>query len=61
MTDNFAFLKSNRFWVLVLTGLIVAVEGSFTAESILKGLTVIFTGFIGIRTVDRIGDKLVAK
>lgn len=53
-----SFLKSNRFWALVVAGLSVAAEGGFTTEAFLKGLGVVLAGFVTVRTVDRLGEKV---
>jgi len=49
------FLKSRRFWGLV----IIAVAGVLRAEGILpdeivNGIIIIVSGFIGIRTLDKV-------
>ena len=56
---NAEFLTSNRFWALV----IVAVLGVLKAENILDGaivdpLIALALAFVGVRTVDRVADKL---
>jgi len=55
------FLQSNRFWVLVIGSLVVVAEGNFTEVAWLMGLKTLVTGFIGIRTVDRLGEKVGGK
>lgn len=60
MESKFAFFSSTRFWALVIgaTSLYLQAKGWIgDAEMTLVGTLV--TGFIGIRTVDRIGDKRV--
>jgi len=49
------FLKSRRFWGLI----IIAVAGVLRAEGILpdeivNGIIIIVSGFIGIRTLDKV-------
>lgn len=56
---DFEFLKSNRFWALV----IVAILGVLKAEGILDSaivdpLTLLALSFVGIRTVDRTFDTI---
>jgi len=56
---NAEFLTSNRFWALVL----VAVLGVLKAEGVLEGaitdpLIALALAFVGVRTVDRFGEKL---
>lgn len=53
------FLKSNRFWALV----VVALLGVLKAEGILESsivdpLIALALGFVGVRTVDRFSEKL---
>jgi len=53
------FLKSRRFWGLV----IIAVAGVLRAEGILpdeivNGIIIIVSGFIGIRTLDKVTANL---
>jgi len=53
------FLKSRRFWGLV----IIAVAGVLRAEGILpdeivNGIIIIVSGFIGIRTLDKVAANL---
>ncbi len=56
MTSQFAFLKSQRFWALVIASLVIASDGGFTAEAWTKALLALVAGFISIRTVDRFGE-----
>ena len=58
MNETFAFLKSNRFWVLVAASFTITAEGNFTEASIYKALITFFTGFIAIRTLDRGAEYL---
>lgn len=58
MKKQFAFLLSNRFWALVIGALTVVAEKDFTEEAWLNGLQVLVVGFIGIRSSDRLGEKL---
>jgi hypothetical protein len=58
---DITFLKSNRFWALI----IIAILGVLKAENILDGAIIdiviaTILGFVGIRTVDRFGEKLSA-
>lgn len=56
--SKFAFLGSTRFWALIslasVTGL--AAIGIIPAE-LANPIVMALTGFIGIRTVDRFGEK----
>lgn len=58
MKKQLAFLLSNRFWALVIGALVVVAEKDFTEEAWLDGVLVLVTGFIGIRTTDRLGERL---
>jgi len=58
---DITFLKSNRFWALVIGCLTIVAEGNFTVDSWLKGLSALVLGFISIRTVDRFGEKIGGK
>lgn len=59
---NLDFVKSRRFWALVLIAVIgvLKTEGIVSGE-IADGLIIILSGFVGIRTIDRIADKVGAK
>lgn len=55
MISKLDFIKSRRFWGLV----VVAIIGVLNAEGVLGGeiteaLKIIIWGFIGIRTVDKV-------
>ena len=57
--EKFLFLKSTRFWALVL----IAIVGVLKAEAILaddfsNALITILTGFTVIRTVDRFSETI---
>jgi hypothetical protein len=58
---DLTFLGSNRFWILVLGCLVKFLEGGFTFESFAVAFGIFATGFIGIRTFDRFGEKVGAK
>lgn len=58
MSKKLAFLRSTRFWALVIGSLAVVSDKGFTEEAWLDGLLVLVTGFIGIRTTDRLGERL---
>lgn len=58
MNTQFEFLKSNRFWALVLGAAILYLQQKNligAAETTL--IETVLAGFIGIRTVDRFGEK----
>ena len=60
---NLDFLGSNRFWVLLLgSASAVLVDPAFPTQewyiSLGKFLGLVSGGFITIRTVDRLGDKM---
>lgn len=56
------FLKSNRFWALI----IVAIIGVLKAEGILESgiadpLIALALSFVGVRTLDRLGEQVSGK
>jgi len=57
--ENLNFLKSNRFWVMVFgaVALYLQMKG-FIGEAELTLIGTIVAGFIGIRTIDRFGEKI---
>jgi hypothetical protein len=59
MIGNWDFLKSRRFWALIL----IAIVGVLKSEGIIpdfiaQGLITILSGFIAIRTIDRFAESL---
>lgn len=53
------FLRSNRFWALVFGALVVyAKDRGVIGESEFILLSTIVAGFVTIRTVDRLGEKI---
>lgn len=61
MNDNWAFLKSHRFWALVLgsaSTVLVNSAGESWQISVGRFLGLLSAGFIAIRTVDRTADKV---
>lgn len=61
MNENFAFLKSTRFWALVLGSASTALVNSAGEDwrvTLGKFLGLLSAGFIAIRTVDRTADKV---
>ncbi len=64
MTDRFAFLFSNRFWVLLLgAASTVLIDPNFPLQewyiTLGKFLGIVSAGFITINTLDRTSDKKV--
>ena len=55
---DFTFLKSNRFWVMVVGCLAIAANGNFTVEACLKALVALSAGFVTVRTLDRATETL---
>ena len=58
MIGNWSFLKSRRFWALVLIAIIKVLD----SEGIIPGvwteaLVTVLVGFVSIRTIDRFGEK----
>ena len=59
---NLAFLKSNRFWLLVVGAVALYLQQKgFVGEAELALIVTISGGFISIRTVDRFGEQLNKK
>lgn len=62
MNDRFAFLKSTRFWkiviIAVLEGMLAlgVIDGQ-TSEVVTKLIEFVLGGSVVIRTVDRLGEK----
>lgn len=55
---DFSFLTSNRFWALFLGAIIVYLNSKgYIGQAETTLVATIAYGFIGIRTIDRIGDK----
>ena len=59
---DFSFLGSNRFWALVVGAIVVFLQSEMLINQNLAQLieTIAFA-FIGIRTIDRFGEKLETK
>ena len=56
---DLSFLKSNRFWALVIGAIAIYLEARGligNAELIL--IDTIAFAFIGVRTIDRLGEKM---
>lgn len=55
---DFQFLKSNRFWALVLVGVVMALKSwGLVDEGVAGALMTVLLGFVGVRTIDRVGEK----
>jgi len=62
MNSKLDFLTSRRFWFLVLVAIIGVLDTEgIIPDEIAKSLIVILGGFIGIRTIDRFGEKAGGK
>lgn len=56
---NFAFLKSERFWVMVAGAVVVYVETKGWIGAAERNLVLALSaGFVGVRTVDRFGEQV---
>lgn len=56
---DISFLKSNRFWALIgLTGFYFLHAQGLVDSEIYGAAFMFFGGFIGIRTVDRLSEKM---
>lgn len=57
--DNFLFLKSTRFWVMVIGAVAFYLETKgFIGEAEMKLIETLAVGFIGVRTIDRATEKI---
>ena len=55
------FLKSNRFWALVVLAVVMWFNSQgFIAEGLFDAFIVVLGGHIGLRTLDRATEKLGA-
>lgn len=53
------FLKSRRFWALVLVAIIGVLQNEgIISNEIAVGIITILGGFIGIRTIDRFSETI---
>lgn len=55
---DLSFIKSNRFWAIVIGAVVVYLKAKGwigTAETIL--IESIVVPFVGVRTIDRLGDR----
>lgn len=62
MSSQFDFLLSTRFWALLLgSASTILIDPAFPTQpwylSLGKFLALVAAGFIGIRTIDRFGEK----
>jgi len=57
--EKLDFLKSTRFWALVIGAVTLYLQSKgFIGESELTLIGTIVAGFIGVRTIDRFGEKI---
>lgn len=53
-----SFLKSNRFWAMLIgVGIWYCNQKGFIGALEMQAIESILAGFVGIRTVDRLGEK----
>lgn len=53
------FLTSNRFWALALLGGVLWLgHAGFITPELANSLSVLLGGFVGVRTIDRLGEKV---
>ncbi len=56
---DITFLRSNRFWALVIGAVAVYLKAKgWIGLDEMKLVATLVGGFIGVRTVDRVADKL---
>lgn len=59
MPNKLKFLTSTRFWAMLFAATIQYLQSeNIITPEFSTFLTTIFAGFIGVRTVDRFGEKL---
>ncbi len=57
---NIDFLKSNRFWAIVIGALSVYAQSKgWIGDPEMVAIATIMGGYVTVRTVDRVGDKKV--
>lgn len=55
----FEFLKADRFWIMVLGGIVAYLEAKGYAGEAERNLVVtLCTAFIAVRTADRFGENM---
>ena len=56
--NGFLFLKSVRFWKLVIVAVAQVLKNEgYIDDNIVNGLTLLLVGDVAIRTVDRFGEN----
>jgi len=61
MIGDWSFLKSRRFWALVLIGIVKALETVGVINSVIaSSLIIILGGFVAIGTIDKFSKALAA-
>lgn len=59
MIGDWEFLKSRRFWALVLIAILKILEAEAVLPNyLIDGLSTILWGFIGIRTIDKFASVM---
>jgi len=59
MPEKLAFLKSRRFWALVLIAIVKVLDTEgIIPGTIASGIIMVLSGFVGIRTIDRFSEKV---
>ena len=57
-----SFLSSNRFWVMVVVAILGVLKTEMILDPALANVLITFgLSFIGVRTLDRMGEKLSIK
>ena len=60
--NKFKFLTSTRFWAMTLGAILLFFhQEGMISESLFVAISTFLAGFTGIRTVDRISEKLGEK
>jgi len=57
--ERFGFLSSNRFWAVIIGAVILYLnEEAIINDNLTALLETIMLSFVGIRTIDRFGEKI---
>lgn len=62
MIGDWSFLKSRRFWALVVIAIVKVLETEGIISSVIaSGIYTILAGFIGIRTIDKFSEAIAKR
>lgn len=62
LPESLQFLKSTRFWAMIFAAVVQYLQAeNIVSPELATLLTTIFGGFVGVRTIDRFGEKVGEK